>query len=145
MRPYPVFAFAAVLALASCGQPTETEQTEPMDAVEPVQQEQGPPPGDAGEQITEQDVAASSQCDPAQMGSVSMGMVGQPGDSYRVTLTCDGGVVTECTATVAAGAVAANCVAGPAPQVAGPRRCFESPGNGNSPAAAARTWGCSSR
>ena len=141
MRPYPVFAFAAVLALASCGQPTETEQTEPMDAVEPVQQEQAtPPPGEEGQQ----DLAAA-QCDPAQMGSVSMTMVGQPGDNIGVTLTCGGVVVAQCTATVAPGAATANCVAGPAPQVAGLRECTEGPGPANSPAAASRTWGCSSR
>lgn len=150
MRPYPVFAFAAVLALSACGQPTETEQAEPPPA-EPMVQEQAPPPAEAvtdadrmavGEGFGVEEVMAASTCDPAAMGSVNLAMTGQAGDSYRVTLTCDGVTVAQCTATVAAGAAAANCMAGPNPQRAGPRRCFYGPGNGNSAAARIGAWGC---
>lgn len=158
MRPYPVFAFAAVLALSACGQPTETEQQPPPQA-EPPEQAM-PPQAEAPEPVTAEDQAAigdgfqvqevqqvqepraASSCDPTAQGSVNLALTGQPGDSFRVILMCGQTVVARCTAEVPPGAQAGQCGDGPHPQPAGPRRCFYGPNNANSAAATVGAWGC---
>ena len=83
-------------------------------------------------------------CNPTTMqGTVSLTITGVPGDSFRISYLCGGTQVTQCTATIPAGATTASCTAGPsAVPNTGVRSCPVGPGNSNSAQAAVQTSGC---
>src|ERR1044072_1138204 len=85
-----------------------------------------------------------SLCDPAtRRGTVTLTIKGNPGDSFRISYRCDAQVVTECTATIAAGATTASCKAGPNPvPQGGVLTCPIGAGNNNSPPAAIDDYAC---
>lgn len=152
MRPYPVIAFAAALALSACGQPSKTEQAEPpAQTAEPVQQQQqAPPPEQAdltpasaedlealGGGISSGQVRSGGQCDTSRRGQVNLRVMGQQGDGFRVILMCGSTEVARCRAHISGDPATATCEDGPNPQPPGPRRCILGPQNGNSAAAEA--------
>lgn len=155
MRPYPVVAFVAALALSACGQSPETEQTEPAQATEPAQQ-QAPPQEQAdltpasdedlkllGDGIASGQVRSGGQCDTSKRGQVNLRVRGQQGDGFRVILMCGSTEVARCHAYISADPATATCpppgalpgAHGPNPQPPGARRCILGPQNGNSAAA----------
>lgn len=86
----------------------------------------------------------TAQCDSTTMqGTLSLSITGVPGDSFRISYLCGGQQVTQCTATIAAGATTATCSAGPTPVPnGGVRTCPVGPSNTNSAQAAVRSSGC---
>lgn len=83
-------------------------------------------------------------CDSTTMlGTASLTITGNPGDAFQISYLCDGQLVSQCTATIAAGQNTASCNTGqnPVPN-GGTRTCPVGPGNNNSPAAAVQTSGC---
>jgi hypothetical protein len=152
MRPYPVIAFVAALALSACGQPSNTEPVaEPPPETAASAPQQGPPAPQApdltpasaedlealGEGIASGQVRAGGECDPSRRGQVNLQVAGQQGDGFRVILMCGSTEVARCRGHLSADPTTATCGDGPNPQPAGPRRCILGPQNGNSAAAAA--------
>ncbi|WP_262692541.1 hypothetical protein [Kordiimonas aestuarii] len=91
----------------------------------------------------EMDTTQGAACDPStMMGTVHLNISGNAGDSFRISYMCGGQMVTQCTATVAAGSNNATCTSqGNVPQ-GGTRRCPVGPGNGNTPQARVVAAGC---
>lgn len=151
MRPYPVIAFAAALALSACGQASETKQPPPPQTAEPVQQQQGPPseqgqltPASAeelamlGGGLASAQVRSGGQCNTSLQGQVDLRVVrGQPDDGFHVILMCGSTEVARCGAHLSGDPATADCTDGPNPQPPGPRRCILGPRNGNSATAEA--------
>jgi len=96
-----------------------------------------PSAGEWGEEteFVNEELAASTGCVPGYVGTVGLEISGNPGDAFRISLTCDGSTVATCSAVIVAGATAASCLKGPEGVVEGPVRCVTQPGNGNSAAA----------
>lgn len=91
----------------------------------------------------EMDTKQGAQCDPStMMGTVHLNIRGNAGDSFRISYMCGNQMVTQCTATVAAGANQATCTSQGAVPQGGERRCPVGPGNGNGPQARVVAAGC---
>ena len=102
---------------------------------------------DKGKDVAKEEIdrgPGALTCKPNTMqGTVSLTITGIPGDSFRISYLCGGTQVTQCTATIPAGATTASCNAGPtAVPNTGVRSCPVGPGNANSPQAAVQTSGC---